>query len=86
MSDSFARSTRGARDARDWGLIRRAWFKASGFDDVERLSLLVDDTELSRRRAAWTPPPAYRRGYGRLFVDHVLQANAGCDFDFLRPA
>ena len=35
MSDSFARSTRGARDARDWGLTRRAWFKASGFDDVD---------------------------------------------------
>src|SRR5436305_10544271 len=35
MSDSFARSTRGLRDARDWGLTRRAWFKASGFDDVD---------------------------------------------------
>src|SRR3954447_8729000 len=35
MSDSFARSTRGPRDARDWGLTRRAWFKASGFDDVD---------------------------------------------------
>src|SRR6059058_3880062 len=35
MSDSFARSTRGARDARDWGLTRRAWFKASGFTDAD---------------------------------------------------
>ena len=35
MSDSFARSTRGARDARGWGLTRRAWFKASGFDDID---------------------------------------------------
>ncbi len=35
MTDHFARSTRGARDARDWGLTRRAWFKASGFDDVD---------------------------------------------------
>jgi dihydroxy-acid dehydratase len=35
MSDSFARSTRGARDARDWGMTRRAWFKASGFDDID---------------------------------------------------
>jgi dihydroxy-acid dehydratase len=35
MTDSFARSTRGARDARDWGLTRRAWFKASGFDDLD---------------------------------------------------
>jgi dihydroxy-acid dehydratase len=55
--------------------------------DVPRrtLSLLVDDAELARRRAAWTPPPApYTRGYGRLFLDHVLQASEGCDFDFLR--
>src|SRR5256885_14116590 len=35
MSDSFARSIRGLRDARDWGLTRRAWFKASGFDDID---------------------------------------------------
>src|SRR5262249_21352816 len=35
MSDSFARSTRGAVDARNWGLTRRAWFKASGFDDID---------------------------------------------------
>jgi dihydroxy-acid dehydratase len=53
---------------------------------ARRLSLLVDDAELARRRAAWVPPPpAYRRGYGKLFLDHVLQADAGCDFDFLRP-
>jgi len=32
------------------------------------------------------PPaePKYRRGYGQLFLEHVLQANDGCDFDFLR--
>ncbi|HWY87033.1 MAG TPA: dihydroxy-acid dehydratase, partial [Gemmataceae bacterium] len=35
MSDSFARSTRGSVDARHWGLTRRAWFKASGFDDID---------------------------------------------------
>ena len=50
-----------------------------------RLNLLVSDDELSRRRAAWKPrPPKFERGYGRLFLDHVLQANEGCDFDFLR--
>jgi dihydroxy-acid dehydratase len=49
------------------------------------LSLLVDDAELARRRAAWTPPtPPFTRGYGRLFLEHVLQASQGCDFDFLR--
>src|SRR5437588_13067000 len=35
MSDSFARSTRGLLDPRHWGLTRRAWFKASGFDDID---------------------------------------------------
>lgn len=54
--------------------------------DVEarRLDLLVDDAELARRRAAWRPPaPAYQRGYGWMFQQHVLQADKGCDFDFL---
>ena len=36
-------------------------------------------------RPGWTPPPPhYRRGYGALYLDHVLQADEGCDFDFLR--
>ena len=52
---------------------------------ARRLTLRVDDAELARRRAAWTPPPPhYTSGYGRLFLDHVLQADTGCDFDFLR--
>ncbi|WP_146405799.1 L-arabinonate dehydratase [Allorhodopirellula heiligendammensis] len=50
-----------------------------------RLDLLVDDDELARRRAAWTPPELhYERGYGQLFCKHVTQANDGCDFDFLQ--
>ena len=37
-------------------------------------------------RMQWQPPPpAYARGYGKLFLDHVLQAHRGCDFDFLLP-
>ncbi len=49
-----------------------------------RLDLLVSDEELAERRRAWRPPePAYRRGYGRLYLEHVLQADRGCDFDFL---
>jgi dihydroxy-acid dehydratase len=49
------------------------------------LTLRVGDDELARRRAAWTPRPAhFDRGYGRMFLDHVLQAHEGCDFDFLR--
>jgi len=44
----------------------------------------VDDAELSRRRAAWTPPASHgARGYVKLYVDHVLQANDGADLDFL---
>jgi dihydroxy-acid dehydratase len=51
------------------------------------LDLLVDDAELARRRARWTPPAAPpERGYGKLYMDHVLQAEHGCDFDFLRKA
>ena len=49
-----------------------------------RLDLNVSDDELARRRAAWRKPaPRYARGYGRLFSEHVSQANEGCDFDFL---
>ena len=51
-----------------------------------RLDLVVDDAELARRQAAKTEDAVmeHRRGYGKLFVDHVLQADQGCDFDFLR--
>jgi dihydroxy-acid dehydratase len=49
----------------------------------KRIDLLVDDAELARRRAALPEPhPHERRGYDRLYHDHVLQADEGCDFDF----
>jgi dihydroxy-acid dehydratase len=49
-----------------------------------RLHLHVSDEELARRRAAWVaPPPRYERGYGRMFQEHIGQADSGCDFDFL---
>jgi dihydroxy-acid dehydratase len=55
--------------------------------EARRLDLLVDDAELARRRTAWRPPAtAFARGYRRLFVERVLQASEGCDFDFLRAA
>ena len=48
------------------------------------LTLLVDDAELAARRANWQPdPPHYTRGYAKLYVDHVLQADKGADLDFL---
>ncbi|HZY16365.1 MAG TPA: IlvD/Edd family dehydratase [Ramlibacter sp.] len=49
-----------------------------------RLHLEVSDEELARRRAAWQPPPPrLTSGYWKLYVDHVLQADDGADFDFL---
>ena len=50
-----------------------------------RLTLRVADDELARRRTQWKPrPPHFTRGYGKLFLDHVLQAEEGVDFDFLK--
>jgi L-arabonate dehydrase len=54
--------------------------------DVEArsLHLHVDEAELAGRRAAWqAPEPHASRGYVKLYVDHVLQAHEGADFDFL---
>jgi dihydroxy-acid dehydratase len=55
--------------------------------DVEArtIELELDPAEADRRRADLPDPvPRYARGYGRLYIDHVMQADAGCDFDFLR--
>ena len=50
-----------------------------------RLDLLVEPAEVARRLAAMPQShPHYRRGYGWLFAQHILQADKGCDFDFLR--
>jgi dihydroxy-acid dehydratase len=50
-----------------------------------KLHMQVSDEELAERRAAWTAPaPRYERGYGKMFSQHVEQADKGCDFDFLR--
>jgi dihydroxy-acid dehydratase len=52
-----------------------------------RIDLLVDEKELQKRKAAWKPPvETPRRGYAQLYMQHVLQAEHGCDFDFLRKA
>jgi dihydroxy-acid dehydratase len=48
------------------------------------LHLHVDEAELAARRAAWVPPaPAATRGYVKMYLDHVQQANEGADLDFL---
>jgi dihydroxy-acid dehydratase len=51
-----------------------------------RIDLLVDEAELERRRAekAEAKAPLPTRGYAKLYMQHVLQADEGCDFDFLR--
>jgi dihydroxyacid dehydratase/phosphogluconate dehydratase len=50
-----------------------------------RLDMLVDEMEIARRRAEWTPPaPRFERGWGWMFSRHVTQADKGCDFDFLQ--
>lgn len=48
-----------------------------------KLDLLVEDAEMAKRRSQWKPPAKPARGYERLYVDHVSQADSGCDFDFL---
>jgi dihydroxy-acid dehydratase len=51
---------------------------------ARQLNMRVSDEELARRRAAWRAAPGiYQRGYGKLFLEHIKQADEGCDFDFL---
>ncbi|QLQ19977.1 MAG: dihydroxy-acid dehydratase [Exiguobacterium profundum] len=50
----------------------------------KRIDLLVPPEELDRRRAVWRAARRRTRGYARLYHDHVLPADQGCDFDFLR--
>jgi dihydroxy-acid dehydratase len=48
------------------------------------LNLNVSEGELARRKAAWMPPPKrFERGYGFMFTQHIMQADQGCDFDYL---
>ena len=54
--------------------------------DVEArsLTLQVDEGELAKRRQQWkAPQPPVTRGYTKWYIDHVMQANEGADFDFL---
>ncbi|WP_414224376.1 dihydroxy-acid dehydratase [Cupriavidus necator] len=52
-----------------------------------KLDLLVSPEELERRRQQWTPPERkFERGYGWMFAQHILQADKGCDFDYLETS
>jgi len=50
---------------------------------ARRLHLAVREAELARRRAAWKAPESPKRGYYKLYVEHVQQADKGADLDFL---
>lgn len=50
-----------------------------------KLDLVIPEAELERRRDRWRLQERYYdRGYGKLYLDSVLQADEGCDFSFLR--
>jgi hypothetical protein len=53
------------------------------YEAIANSDLLVEDAELGRRRVEWKPPAKPARGYHRLYVERVTQADKGCDFDFL---
>jgi L-arabonate dehydrase len=50
---------------------------------ARKLHLDVSDEELAKRRQAWVPPEPPKRGYYKLYVEHVQQADKGADLDFL---
>ncbi|MEQ8581531.1 MAG: IlvD/Edd family dehydratase [Marinoscillum sp.] len=51
----------------------------------KRLTLHVSEDELAERRRHWEKPkPVAERGYTKMFIEHVEQADKGCDFDFLK--
>ena len=52
---------------------------------ARRLELEISNAQLKKRLKDWrAPQPHYQRGYGKMFLEHILQAHEGCDFDFLR--
>lgn len=54
--------------------------------DARRLDIEIPTTDLAARRERWvSPAERHHRGWPKLYRDHVMQANTGCDFDFLRP-
>ncbi|WP_250511389.1 IlvD/Edd family dehydratase [Caballeronia sp. GACF4] len=61
------------------------WIELDAMQGVLRID--IDEAEINTRLEAWkaakTETPADQSGYRKLYVDHVLQADEGCDFDFL---
>ncbi len=51
---------------------------------ARRIELKISDEEMAERKASWQPPvEKYPRSYTKMYIEHVTQANDGCDFDFL---
>lgn len=51
---------------------------------ARKLNVLISDAEMAKRKAAWVAPaPKFERGFGKLYLQHIQQADKGCDFDFL---
>ncbi len=77
-----------APEAEDGGVLAlvRSGDEIAFDGPARRLELLVDESELDRRRAAWEagrPPSPHSRGWYRLYVERVQQADLGADLDFL---
>ena len=54
---------------------------------ARRIHLEVSEAELARRQAAWqAPAKRFERGYGWMFSQHIMQAEHGCDFDYLETS
>jgi dihydroxy-acid dehydratase len=53
---------------------------------ARKLSLDISEEEMEKRKGSWQPPfSRHVRGYPKLYIREVLQADEGCDFRFLKP-
>jgi dihydroxy-acid dehydratase len=54
---------------------------------ARKLNVLISDAEMTKRKQAWQAPlKKFDRGFGKMYSAHVLQADQGCDFDFLETS
>jgi len=54
---------------------------------ARKLNVLISDAEMTKRKQAWQAPlKKFDRGFGKMYSAHILQADQGCDFDFLETS